>query len=156
MDILAKDLKIKGTSDPLGAVMAALYPDGGEQAEIEATLAALGLELLESGQIEAARALIPAPAWQEKCLWYHVNQLYRSERLAKGWDDNATPRALAFLSDPSCPAWRRARIEAVTAWGDSAWQLYYMVKTQIGSGQGWELPSLPEECPHHFYEILFE
>jgi hypothetical protein len=116
----------------------------------------VGNTLLENGKIKAARYFDDSQEWQSRCLWYHVNALYRGERTAKGWDDNATPRALAYLSDPECPAWRRERIDAVTAWGDSAWRLYYEVKAQITSGQPWQLPSLPAECPYHFYQVLME
>jgi hypothetical protein len=88
-------------------------------------------------------------------LWLHVNQLYISERVSKGWDENASSAVTLWAALGEITQARAAKLADVRAWGDSAWQLYYQVKAQIDAGEEYSLPSLPAACPWHFANVLF-
>jgi hypothetical protein len=64
-------------------------------------------------EIEAARV---ASLWKQ------------ADNIAAQFDGNSRDRAIAWLIDPACPAWRRERIGAILAWMDSVWQAYYAAK----------------------------
>lgn len=88
-------------------------------------------------------------------LWVHVNQLYIDERVSKGWDENASGAVTLWAALGEITPARAARLADVRAWGDTAWMLYYQVKSLIEAGQPYELPALPAPCPWHFAQVLF-
>lgn len=90
-------------------------------------------------------------------IWNHINRLVSTTRHAAGFDENGMARALAWKSDADCPAWRMTRIQAVLAWSDQAWMLYYQFKAMVEAGLAVELPTaLPDACPYAFRDLLFE
>ena len=93
---------------------------------------------------------------REYALWYHINTKLDIMRTSNGFDSNGMARALAWKSDPDCPAWRMERINAVLAWGDEHWMEYYKLKAQVNAGIDVDLPTDFSAPPWTFANLLSE
>lgn len=88
-------------------------------------------------------------------LWMHVNQLYITERVSKGWDENASGVVTLWAALGEVSPTRAAILADVQTWGNTAWMTYYQVKALLEAGEPYELPALPAPCPWHFADCLF-